>query len=99
MINLSLGSSAHSALLNDVLEQAADLDVVVVAAAGNLNTDAKQYPTADACAISVASVGTNGIKSSFSNYGGWIDIAAQGEAIYSPIPTNDYAWWSGTGIP
>lgn len=98
VINLSLGSSVRSALLNDVLEQAADLGVVVVAAAGNGNTDAKQYPAADACAISVASVGTNNIKSSFSNFGDWVDIAAPGYAIYSPIPTNDYAWWSGTSM-
>ena len=97
-INLSLGTPNQSLLLREVVGEAAQFGVIVVGAAGNLNTDAKQYPAADACAIAVTSVNANDKKSSFANYGGWIGVAAPGENIYSTFPVNGYAWWSGTSM-
>jgi subtilisin family serine protease len=97
-INLSLGTPNRSALLREVVSEAAGLGAVVVAAAGNLNTDAKQYPAAEACAIAVTSVSANDKKSSFANYGDWIGVAAPGESIYSAFPIDGYAWWSGTSM-
>ena len=97
-INLSLGTPHPSALLRQVVGEAAQLGVVVVGAAGNLNTDAKQYPAAEACAIAVTSVNAHDKKSSFANYGDWIGVAAPGENIYSTFPVDGYAWWSGTSM-
>jgi subtilisin family serine protease len=97
-INLSLGTSQPSALLRQVVGEAAQHGVVVVGAAGNLNMDAKQYPAAEACAIAVTSVNARDKKSSFANYGDWIGVAAPGENIYSTFPVNGYAWWSGTSM-
>ena len=97
-INLSLGTPHQSLLLRDVVGEAARLGVVVVGAAGNLNTDAEQYPAAEACAIGVTSVNARDKKSSFANYGDWIGVAAPGENIYSPFPVDGYAWWSGTSM-
>lgn len=97
-INLSLGTPHPSALLRQVVDEAAQLDVVVVGAAGNLNTDAKQYPAAESCAIGVTSVNAHDKKSSFANYGNWIGVAAPGENIYSTFPIDGYAWWSGTSM-
>jgi thermitase len=97
-INLSLGTPYQSALLRDAVNDAARLGVVVVAAAGNLNTDAQQYPAAESCAIAVTSVNTHDKKSSFANYGNWIGVAAPGENIYSTFPVDGYAWWSGTSM-
>ena len=97
-INLSLGTPHPSALLREVVGEAAQLGVVVVAAAGNLATDAKQYPAADDCAIAVTSVNARDKKSSFANYGNWIGVAAPGESIYSTFPVDGYAWWSGTSM-
>ena len=97
-INLSLGTPNQSVLLREVVGEAAQLGVVVVGAAGNLNTDAKQYPAAEACAIAVTSVSANDKKSSFANYGEWIGVAAPGENIYSAFPVDGYAWWSGTSM-
>jgi subtilisin family serine protease len=97
-INLSLGTSHASALLRQVVGEAAQLGVVVVGAAGNLNTDAKQYPAAEACAIAVTSVNAQDKKSSFANYGDWIGVAAPGENIYSTFPVNGYAWGTGTSM-
>ncbi len=97
-INLSLGTPNQSTLLRDAVNEAAGLGVVVVAAAGNLNVDAPQYPAAEACAIAVTSVNDRDKKSAFANYGGWIGVAAPGENIYSAFPVNGYASWSGTSM-
>lgn len=97
-INLSLGTPNQSLLLQEVVGEAAQFGVIVVGAAGNLNTDAKQYPAAEACAIAVTSVNAHDKKSSFANYGGWIGVAAPGENIYSTFPVDGYAWWSGTSM-
>lgn len=97
-INLSLGTPNQSALLRDAVNEAARLGVVVIAAAGNLNTDAYQYPAAESCAIAVTSVNPHDKKSSFANYGEWIGVAAPGENIYSAFPVDGYAWWSGTSM-
>lgn len=97
-INLSLGTSNQSLLLREAVSEAARLGVVVVAAAGNLNTDARQYPAAESCAVAVTSVSNQDKKSSFANYGDWIGVAAPGENIYSAFPVDGYAWWSGTSM-
>jgi len=97
-INLSLGTSQQSLLLRDAVEEAARLGAVVVAAAGNLNTNVKQYPAAEACAIAVTSVNAVDKKSTFANYGDWIGVVAAGEEIYSAFPINIYAVWSGTSM-
>jgi thermitase len=98
VINLSLGTPEQSVLLRDTVGEAARLGAVVVAAAGNLNTAAPQYPAAEACAIGVTSVNSHDKKSSFANYGDWIGVAAPGENIYSTLPINGYASWSGTSM-
>jgi thermitase len=97
-INLSLGTPHQSVLLREAVDEAARLGVVVVAAAGNLNTDSRQYPAAEACAVAVTSVNPHDKKSSFANYGDWIGVAASGENIYSAFPIDGYAWWSGTSM-
>lgn len=73
-------------------------DVVVVAAAGNLNTVAKQYPAADERVLAVTSVGPTATKSVFADFGEWVDVAAPGEGIHSTFPTSSFAWWSGSSM-
>ena len=97
-INLSLGTPQQSLLLRDAVEEAARFGAVVVAAAGNLNTNVKQYPAAEACAIAVTSVNAFDKKSGFANYGEWIGVVAPGEEISSAFPINAYAVWSGTSM-
>jgi subtilisin family serine protease len=98
VINLSLGTPTRSDLLRDVIREATRAGVIVVAAAGNVNSSLAQYPGADQCTIGVTSVGSNSVKSSFASYGGWVDIAAPGESVYSAYPPSGYAWWSGTSM-
>lgn len=48
--------------------------------------------------IAVGAVGKNGRRTSFSNYGDWVDIAAPGQSIYSTVTGNQYANLSGTSM-
>lgn len=98
VINLSLGTPDKSDALKTVIRYATQNGVVVVAAAGNLETSQKEYPAATQCALAVTSVGPGGIKTDFANYGKWISFAAPGEGIYSTFPISGYAWWSGTSM-
>jgi subtilisin family serine protease len=98
VINLSLGTSEESDLLEDVIEEAAERGVLVIAAAGNLGTTQAVYPAADECALAITSIGPTDMRSSFASYGRWVDLAAPGESIYSAFPVDGYAWWSGTSM-
>ena len=70
---------------------------VVIFAAGNdalFNAAPGNYSEV----IAVGSVTSDGTRSSFSNYGDWVDIAAPGSAIYSTLPGNSYGDMSGTSM-
>jgi parallel beta-helix repeat protein len=98
VINLSLGMSADSELIEDIIEDTVDAGVVIVAAAGNLNSSTEQYPAANENVLAVTAVGPTYAKSSFANYGAWVDIATPGESITSTFPIDGYARWSGTSM-
>jgi subtilisin family serine protease len=105
VINLSLGSSHRSAMLQGVIKDAIKNGVFVSAAAGNSNTTIPHYPAAgngttafaDGLAA-VTSVDMYAKKSDYANYGTWVDIAAPGDGIRSTFPISMYANWSGTSM-
>jgi thermitase len=72
--------------------------VAVVASAGNENVSTEHYPAAHGEAVAVASVGEGEVKSEFSNFGTWVDVAAPGEEIHSLFPASQYASWDGTSM-
>jgi thermitase len=105
VINLSLGSSHRSAMLQEVIEDTIKNDVVVAAAAGNSNSSRPHYPAAEngnaASAdglVAVTAVDMYAKKSAYANYGLWVDIAAPGNGIRSAFPVSMYANWSGTSM-
>lgn len=98
VINLSLGSADESETLEEAIERATRAGVVVVSASGNANSDHKQYPAAENCALAVTSVNQDDVKSPFANFGSWVDLASPGEAIYSTLEGNGYGSWSGTSM-
>ncbi|TWT40460.1 Thermitase [Phycisphaerae bacterium RAS1] len=99
VVNVSIGTTYDSKVLEDALDEAELAGVVVVAAAGNLNRSAPpEYPAVLAAALGVVSVDGADVKSSFSNFGALMDLAAPGEAVYSTIPGGQYAAWSGTSM-
>lgn len=98
VVNLSLGSAVESELLEEVLDELTEDELVVVAAAGNLDSSQPYYPAATEDVLGVASVGPGLVRSPFSNHGTWVDLAVPGEDIYGAYPTNRYAWWGGTSM-
>ena len=105
VINLSLGTSRESRLLKEMIDDAIAKGIVVAAAAGNSNTNLPRYPAAGGGTVAsvegllaVTSVDKYQKKSSFANYGSWVDIAAPGDDIRSAFPISKYANWSGTSM-
>lgn len=70
---------------------------VVIFAAGNDNI-ANGAPAEYDKVIAVGSIASNGKKSSFSNYGKWVDIAAPGTDILSTVVGGGYASMDGTSM-
>lgn len=85
VINMSLGSTMPSVVLQEAVEKAIDSGVVVVAAAGNDGMDLASYPASYEGVISVGSVNNEQKLSTFSTYGASTDVVAPGEDIYAPI--------------
>lgn len=98
VINMSLGNYAQAQFLHDAVKYAYDRDVVLVAASGNDNTERPGYPAAYPEVLAVASTDADGAKSSFSNFGDYIDVAAPGASIASTYPGSQYAALSGTSM-
>ena len=70
---------------------------VVIFAAGN-DAIANGAPANYEKVIAVGSMASDGFRSSFSNYGNWVDICAPGTHIYSTVPDNQYDFSDGTSM-
>jgi len=101
VINLSFGTETQppSSLLQQAIQQAQAAGVVVVAAAGNEGSSEQEYPACWSQTLSVAAMGAGDTAlTSFSNYGGWVDVGAPGEGIVGPVPGGGYDIWAGTSM-
>jgi len=78
VINLSLGGSGESQVLEEAVNYAHSKGVVVVAAAGNENRNSASYPARYPHVLSVAATGPSGEKAPYSNFGAGVDISAPG---------------------
>ncbi|MFH2002861.1 MAG: S8 family serine peptidase [Planctomycetota bacterium] len=97
-LSMSFGSYQPSSSISSALTSANDAGVVCVAAAGNDSSTSLHYPAAHAPVIAVASSNASDNRSSFSNYGSWVEVAAPGENILSTWDGNQYAWADGTSM-
>lgn len=71
---------------------------LTVFAAGNRNVDGANYPAFYEGTMAVASTDRNDLKSTFSNYGSWVEISAPGSKVCSTFPDNTYSIISGTSM-
>jgi len=83
VISNSWGSEEESEVLQDAIDYAYSQGVIMVAAAGNNNSDKPHYPAAYAHVISVAATNQDDEKWPLSNYGDLVDMAAPGVDILS----------------
>lgn len=100
IVSMSWGSTGNSPTGNLMLSVAANRNVVLIAAAGNDNSSTPFYPASYVQCIGVGSTNSQDQKSTFSNYGGNVDVVAPGTNIYSTLATatNDYGLLSGTSM-
>ena len=107
VINLSLGGSgACGATSQNAINSAVGRGTTLVIAAGNDNGPVSNASPAN-CAnvVAVGSTTNTGARSSFSNYGAGVDIAAPGSSILSTLNAGtagpgaeSYATYSGTSM-
>jgi len=111
ILSNSWGGDFDSLLIHDAILNASQQGVLVLAAAGNDNTDAKFYPAAYDEVVAVAATDKSDAKAAFSNGGSWIGVSAPGVDILSTTPAyhvtlNDppaslgmnYGYLSGTSM-
>ncbi len=98
--NHSYGGYTQQTSLRVALQYAYDVkEVNNFAAAGNDNSQSVHYPAGFGYFIvAVAATNEQDKKSSYSNYGDWIDVSAPGDAIVSTVPNNGYASFYGTSM-
>ncbi|MCC5631673.1 S8 family serine peptidase [Nostoc sphaeroides CHAB 2801] len=103
VINLSLGGTSSNRTLESAINYASSKGVIVVMAAGNNGDSSPAYPAryASKSGIAVGAVDKNNNLADFSNRSGTNEISyvtAPGVEVYSSVPNNQYATYSGTSM-
>jgi PKD repeat protein len=78
IISMSWGSTGFSQTNQNLINSIYAMGIVLVAAAGNDNSNTTQYPAGYNHVIGVAATDEDDVKSDFSNYGNWVDVSAPG---------------------
>jgi subtilisin family serine protease len=91
VINMSLGGSGRSAIVEEAIAAAAGAGAVLVAAAGNSGSSSPIYPAAFPEVISVSAVSPQGLPTVYSNFGSTINIAAPGGDVVLGNPSHRVA--------
>jgi len=106
VINLSLGGTSASSLLQEALQYARANGALPVAAAHNDGEESVRYPAAYPESVAISALDESGDFASYSNYGDPIDLTAPGSSVLSTYPTDtdtgepgdDYVNFWGTSM-
>ncbi|MBK9139810.1 MAG: tandem-95 repeat protein [Verrucomicrobia bacterium] len=98
ILNASWGQTDQSRALAEAITAAHRAGLIIVASAGNANTDALAYPAAYPEPITVAALDAQDRRAIFSNFGWYVDLAAPGDLIFSTFHENRYDLLSGTSM-
>ena len=100
MLNLSLGGSSDSAIMDSVIQQAIAAGIPVYAAAGNQPVSTPTYPAADPGVIAVTAT-QGGQLAPYANFGSFVSLrcrvrawsisAAQPYVVQGTSPATAYA--------
>lgn len=96
VMNTSFGVLSPSYALEEAIQEAEEAGIIVVSAAGNNANSLGFYPATYEDSIAVGSVNSEGESLPRSNYGSWVDVAANGYFVRSSIPGNKYGPKTGT---
>jgi thermitase len=111
VINLSLSSTYNSEAVEEAIEEARELGIVTVAAAGNCDREEpREYPAMRSNIFGVAATDDDDRKADFSNYSDRLLLSAPGamaflngdpapdRSIIATVPGGGYAHWEGTSF-
>jgi hypothetical protein len=98
VINMSFSRSTPSAELEAAIDFATSQGLIAVASAGNDGQSGPKYPAAYSNVMSVASTANDDTRSSFSNHGSTVWVAAPGEGIITTYPWGSFAAAWGTSF-
>ncbi len=98
VVNCSWYQNISTKYAKDIIDYAHSKNVIIVASAGNGNTDTQVYPAAYDNVIGVGAIDDTGSKTNVSNYGDWVDIYAPGYNIYTAYPNDTYFTTGGTSV-
>jgi subtilisin family serine protease len=98
VINMSFDFTASSQEMATAIGYANQNNVILVASAGNDGQNECVYPASLANVMGVASTSDLDTRSSFSNYGSDVWVAAPGEGIVTTYPFGTYAAGWGTSF-
>lgn len=99
IINCSWGGPSFSLFGQDIVNMVSEGGAIIIAAAGNENTEEPHYPSGFENVFSVGSVGSDGVRSDFSNYGFEVDVFATGIIRSSNgVGEDGYATYGGTSM-
>ncbi|SDL71422.1 S8 family peptidase [Sediminibacillus halophilus] len=97
IVNLSLGTSFNSEILEDIIKKAYEEGTLIVGASGNEGKkDSVIYPSKYPEVIAVSATNKNNELGSFSSTGPEVELAAPGVNIRSTYLNDTYATYSGT---
>ena len=83
VVSNSWGGAGFSQALQDAISYAHSQGLIIVASAGNDDSNEPVYPAFYENVIAVAATDSNDQRARFSNYGDWVDLAAPGVDILS----------------
>jgi len=98
VISMSFSMKQGSAELQRAIAYANSKNVLLVAAAGNEGQPIVVYPAGYSPTVGVGSTNNQDVRSTFSNYGSVVALAAPGEGLITTYPQNRYAAGWGTSF-
>ena len=101
VINLSIAGTTDDRYVRDAVAHARAKDVVVVAAAGNLQRDGRRLPSFPAGydgVLGVGAVDQAGNRLSSSQTGPYVDVVAPGGGVLGATRAGGHQYWEGTSF-
>ncbi len=102
IVNMSFGADEFGPdgdpIVNEAIDHAFAQGVLLVASAGNANTDRVSYPAGYYNVMAVSATDGEDAKTEYSMFGPWVDIAAPGTDIVTTTLQGEYLYTAGTSF-